>query len=56
MQLRPDPVDDAAIWATAHWWTAPRPLMPILMRKFKITEAEAMQAIRVASDATRLPS
>jgi hypothetical protein len=55
--LRPDPVDDAAIWATAHWWTAARPLLPVLVRKFKISNDEAMQAIRAASDAiARRPS
>lgn len=55
--LRPDPVDDATIWATAHWWTAGRPLLPVLVRKFKISDAEAMQAIRAAFDAiVRRPS
>ncbi|WP_095201643.1 hypothetical protein [Mesorhizobium carmichaelinearum] len=48
--LLPDPVDDAAIWATAHWWTAGRPLLPLLVRKFKISDDEAMQAIRAAFD------
>ncbi|MFB9979447.1 hypothetical protein ACFSQQ_14665 [Mesorhizobium kowhaii] len=55
--LRPDPVDDAMIWATAHWWTAARPLLPVLVRKFKISDQEAMQAIRAASDViTRRPT
>ncbi|WP_287151944.1 hypothetical protein [Mesorhizobium sp.] len=50
MQLPPDPVDDAAIWVTVHWWTSPRPLLPYLKRKFKLSDAEAMDAFRAASD------
>lgn len=50
MQLPPDHVDDAAIWATAHWWSSPRPLVPYLRRKFKLTEAEALRAFRAAFD------
>lgn len=50
MRSLPDHVDDAAIWATAHWWTAPRPLVPFLARKFKLSDAEALEALRAASD------
>lgn len=50
-ELRSDRVDDVAIWATAHWWDAPRPLLPHLVRKFELTDAEALAAIRAASDA-----
>jgi hypothetical protein len=45
-----DQADYAAIWATAHWWTSPRPLVPYLKRKFKLTEAEALHAFRAAFD------
>jgi len=47
----PKHVDEAALWATVHWWKSPRPLQPILKRKFKLTDAEAMEAVRAASDA-----
>lgn len=50
-ELQSDPVDDAAVWATVFWWSAPRPLLPVLVRKFKISEEDAMRAIRAASDA-----
>jgi hypothetical protein len=49
--ILPEHIDKAALWATVHWWDAPRPLAPHLVRKFKISDDEAMQAIRVASDA-----
>lgn len=51
MTPAPEPKEDVALWATVHWWTAPRPLLPHLVRKFKITDAEALAAIRTASDA-----
>ena len=48
--LQPERVDDAAIWAAVHWWRSPRPLVPYLKRKFKLTDHEAMEALRAASD------
>jgi hypothetical protein len=50
-RVLPEHIDKAAIWATAHWWNSPRPLLPYLKRKFKLTDDEAMDAIRSASDA-----
>ena len=46
----PDHVDDAAVWATAHWWNSPRPLVPYLKRKFSLSDNEALTALRAASD------
>lgn len=51
MQRPSERIDDAVIWATAHWWNSPRPLLPHLKKKFDLTDAEAMEAIRGASDA-----
>jgi hypothetical protein len=51
MSILPEHVDKAALWTTVHWWTSPRPLLPYLKRKFKLTDAEAMDAFRAASDA-----
>jgi len=50
MATLPKHVDKAAVWATAHWWKSPRPLLPHLKRKFKLKDTEAMEAIRHASD------
>lgn len=51
MSLLPEHVDKAALWTTVHWWSTPRPLLPYLKRKFKLTDDEAMDVIRSASDA-----
>lgn len=48
--LQPDKIDDAVVWLIAHWFEAPRPLVPNLKRKFGLTALEAVQVIRRASD------
>jgi len=50
MTLPPKHVDKAAIWAVAYWWKSPRPLLPFLKRKFKLSDSEALEALRAASD------
>jgi hypothetical protein len=49
--ILPEHVDKAVIWTTVHWWNSPRPLLPYLKRKFKLTDEEAMDVIRAASNA-----
>ncbi|WP_181169073.1 hypothetical protein [Mesorhizobium sp. B2-4-14] len=36
------------LWASAHWWTAPRPLVQFLARKFALTDDQALAAYRAA--------
>lgn len=48
--ILPEHLDKAAVWTTVHWWNSPRPLLPYLKRKFKLTDHEAMDVIRSASD------
>jgi hypothetical protein len=50
MSSLPEHIDKAALWATVRWWNSPRPLLPYLKRKFSLTEDEAWQALRAASD------
>jgi hypothetical protein len=44
-----DAADKAAVWLGTHWWEAPRPLVPFLRRKFKLSAIEAIQALREGS-------
>ena len=45
-----DRVDNAAVWATAHWWRSPRLLIPFSKHEFNLSEKEALTALRAASD------
>ena len=41
-----DKADEAAVWLTAHWWKAERPLVPFLRKRFGLTPHEAVVAMR----------
>lgn len=39
-------VDEAAVWLAANWWRAERPLTPFLRKRFGLSAAEAVEAMR----------
>lgn len=42
-------VDEAAVWLAVNWWKAERPLVPGLRKRFGISSAEAIEAMREAA-------
>ncbi|RWH93747.1 MAG: hypothetical protein EOQ89_04820 [Mesorhizobium sp.] len=41
-----DKADEAAVWLTANWWKAERPLVPFLRKRFGLSPHEAVEAMR----------
>lgn len=41
-----DKADEAAVWLTANWWKAERPLVPFLRKRFGLSSHEAVEAMR----------